>query len=114
MRKGFESLYAELVMALIVTSIGAAILPLMRTVGSVDVDIPEIDTKIYALVMRDSGDVVIINDDDTDHLVHIVCTDGGVLSEEVGPGYGIVVEHPCPSYTIISDDGAAVPVTIVG
>ena len=114
MRKGFESLYAELVMALIVTSIGAAILPLMRTVGSLDVEVPEVDSSLYALVVRDSGDIVVINDDEVGHIIHVVCTDGGVVSEEVGPGYGVVIEQPCTSYTIVDEDGGAVPVTIVG
>ena len=114
MRKGFESLYTELVMALIVTSIGAAILPLMRTVGSLDVEVPEADSSLYALVVRDSGDIVIINDGDAGHVIHVICTDGDVVSEEVGPGYGVVIEEPCTSYTIVDEDGDAVPVTIVG
>ena len=114
MRKGFESLYTELVMALIVTSIGAAILPLMRAVGSVDVDVPEMDSQIYALIVRDSGDVVVINDDSVAHVIHVVCSDGDVVSEEVMPGDGAVIEQPCASYTIVDEDGYAVPVAIIG
>ncbi len=114
MRKGFESLYAELVMALIVTSIGAAILPLMRTVGNLDVEVPDTDSFLYAIVVRDSGDIVVINDDEVGHIINVVCSDGDVLSEEVDPGYGVVIEHPCTSYTIIDEGGNAVPVTIVG
>lgn len=114
MRKGFESLYTELIMALIVTSIGAAILPMMRTVGSLNVEVPEVDPQLYALVVRESGDIVIINDDDTSHIIYVICTDGGVVSEEVEPGYGVVIEQPCTSYTIVDEGGDAVPVTIVG
>lgn len=114
MRKGFESLYAELVMALIVTSIGAAILPLMRTVGRLDVEVLDADSLLYALVVRGSGDIVVINDDEIEHIIHVVCTEGAVVSEEVGPGYGVVIEQPCTSYTIVDEGGNAVPVTIVG
>lgn len=114
MRKGFESLYTELVMALIVTSIGAVVLPLMRTVGDLGVEVPETSPQIYALVVRDSGNIVVINDDSVVHLIHVICTEGGTVSEEVGPGQGMVIEQPCDSYTVIDENGYAVPVTIVG